>query len=72
MHAGKGKLHLRLDTGRPDNLEACGTLGRVTQYRCLSDPRFAAKHQHRALPRPRIREQRVQPRTLGTATRQQP
>ena len=55
MQAGKGKLHFRLDTGRPDNLEARGTLGRVTQQRCLSDPRFAAQHQHRALPRPRIR-----------------
>ena len=29
MQAGKGKLHFRLDPGRPDNLEARGTLGRV-------------------------------------------
>jgi hypothetical protein len=55
MQAGKGKLHLRLGSGRPDNLEARGTLGRVTQQRGLSYPRFAAQHQHRALPGPRIR-----------------
>ena len=29
MQAGEGKLHLRLGPGRPDNLEARGTLGRV-------------------------------------------
>jgi hypothetical protein len=55
VQAGKGKLHLRLGSGRPDNLETRGTLGRVTQQRCLSYPRFAAQHQHRALPGPRIR-----------------
>ena len=55
MQAGKGKLHLRLGSGRPDKLETRGTFGRVTQQRRLSYPRFAAQHQHRALPGPRIR-----------------
>ena len=55
MQAGKGKLHLRLGPGRPDNLEARGTLGHVTQQRCLSYPRFPAQHQHRTLPGLRIR-----------------
>ena len=67
MQAGEGKLHLRLDPRRPGDLEALGALGRVTQQRCLSYPRFAAQHQHRALPRPCIREQPVEPGTLGTA-----
>jgi hypothetical protein len=67
MQAGKGKLHLRLDTSRTGDLEAPGALGRVTQQRCFPYPGFAAQHQHRALPRPRIREQLVQPGTLGTA-----
>ena len=70
VQAGKGKLHFRLDPGRPDNLEARGTLGGVTQQRCLSYPWFAAQHQHRALPGPRIRQQPVQPCTLGAAARQ--
>ena len=55
MQAGEGKLHLRRGSGRPGNLEIRGPLGRVTQQGCLSYPRFAAQHQHRALPGPRIR-----------------
>jgi hypothetical protein len=70
MQAGKGKLHLRLDPGRPGDPKAPGALGRVTQQRCLSDSRFAAQDQHRALPGPRIREQPVQPGAEGTAARQ--
>ena len=69
MQAGKGKLHLRLGSGRPDKPETRGMLGRVTQQRGLSYPRFAAQHQHRALPGPRIREQPVQPGALGVAAR---
>ena len=55
MQAGKGQLHLRLDPGSPDNCEGCGTLGRVTQQCCLTYPRLAPQHQHRAPTRPRIR-----------------
>ena len=72
MQAGEGKLHFGLDPGRPDDLEARSTLGCVPQQRCLSDARFAAQYQHRAPSCPRVREQPVQPCTLGIAACQRP
>ncbi len=52
MQPGERELHLRLNARDPGDATLRGPLGDVLQQRRLADPRLAAQHLHRALPRP--------------------
>ena len=62
----KRKLHLGLHPDRVKNPTAFGMPGDVFQQRCLPDPRLAAQHQHRALPRVHGLQEPIKLQAFGT------
>ena len=70
MQPGERELHLRLNARDPDDATPRRPLGDVLQQRRLADPRLAAHHQHRALPRPDALQLAVQHLALVTSASQ--